>query len=895
MHSMMMIIIIIVLSLSFLTTSVLSQDADVYHHLPKNVRPIRYNLTIEHHKDLSFSGSVSIDIKVLRVTKNITFHSKDLVLSSFRLYDTYGREVVIVNHILDTDHDLCILFLRGPLIKYERYKLVIEKFVGTLQHVKSGFFLAKYTDEYRRERNLSLTYFEPIGARTAFPCFDEPGIRAKFVVSIIRDENYNSASNEKLEKSIYLGHGRYQDFFKETVEMPTYLVAFVISDFVYTKEIDRVRVLARREAIAKGGGDYILDEGVRLLRAMEDYTGLRYSLSKVDLVAVPSNYFLDGAMENWGLIMYSEDHLLYYKSTSTTEDLQRCATFTAHELAHQWFGNLVTPKRWNYMWLSEGFAAYFQYHITDVVEPSWRLREQFVVEELHKSFAGDLKPMAQPLNYVFADPNEFPSPWMYYYKASSIIRMTEHFLTPPVFREGLRIYLERKKFSTSEPKDLYKAWQSAVDDANGGYILDEMPVKKILGSWDTNVGYPLVTATRNYATGTLTLKQETYNTENITDDSVWIIPLTYVLHGAKGSSFAKTITDFWFTERTLTLDNFGSDSWLILNKQHAGYFRVNYDTVNWYRIIEFLKTYAFKSIHPLNRAQLINDAFQLVEDGKMEAKIALDLSEYIKQETDFIVLKPFLKRIDSFDFMISVTPEYPIFQEYVSDLLNFAYEHIGPDERIRDTHIRKMTRVIVVRRLCLYGDERCQNYGLQKIKEWQLTDKLNIPSDLKFNFLCGAMQNANQKDWEFLLQQYYRADPKDKVIYIMALSCTRNRILLYSFLDQIYDYTNHIETAHRTKAIVSMIENNFVGREVVLEYATTKTLPTNSSFEETITSDTITEIVPSRLSDKVDLFRDSQNAKLVPANFFTKEYLEVYEINYIDQISEWLRNRQNTL
>ncbi|KAB0796999.1 hypothetical protein PPYR_11060 [Photinus pyralis] len=888
------IIVTISISLSFLARGVFPQDQ--YYHLPKNVRPFRYNLTIEHHKNTSFSGSVSIDIKVLAVTKNITFHSKDLTLGPIRLYDTIGREIYIVNHIFDEDRDLCILFLRGHLVKHERYKLVIEKFVGNLQHEKSGFFLAKYNDEYGKERNLSLTHFEPNGARTAFPCFDEPGLRAKFIVSIIRDENYNSASNEKLAKSIYLGHGRYQDTFRETVEMPTYLVAFVISDFVYTKEIDRVRVLARREAIANGGGEYVLDEAVRLLRAMEDFTGLRYSLSKVDLLAVPSSYFLDGAMENWGLIMYGDDHLLYYKSTSTTEDLQRCTTYTAHELAHQWFGNLVTPKSWHYIWLSEGFAAYFQYHATDMVEPSWRLREQFVIEEVHKAFTGDLIPMAHPLNYVFEDANSFPSPWMYYYKASAIIKMTEHFLTPPLFREGLRIYLQRKKFSTSQPSDLYRAWQTAVDHANAGYLLDGMPMKKIWGTWDTNVGYPVVTATRDYRTGSLTLTQETYNADNSTgDSSVWIIPITYVLHGAKGSSFAKTMTDFWMTEKTMTLKDFRSDSWLILNKQHAGYFRVNYDTINWYRIIEFLRTYAFKSIHPLNRAQLVNDAFQLVEDAKLNAKIALDLSEFIKQETDYIVLKPFLKRIDSFDFMVAVTPEYPIFQQYVIQLLNFAYEHIGPEEVIRDTHIRKLTRVIVVRRLCLYGDERCQQFGLNKIKTWQRTGRLDIPTDLKFHFLCGAMQNANQHEWDFLFQQYYKADPNDQIIYIMALACTRNRLMLHSFLGQIYDYTNAITTAHRTKALVNMIENNVVGREVVLTYATTQTLPQNSSLEEANSADTITQIVPSRLTDQVELYQNSENAKLVPANFFTKEYLEQYEIDYIDQISDWLRDRQNTL
>ncbi|KAF5290044.1 hypothetical protein FQA39_LY14825 [Lamprigera yunnana] len=871
-------------------------DNDNYYYLPKIVKPILYYLVMEPHSDESFTGSVSIYVKALEDSYNVTLHSKDLAINvkDVKLYANDNVTHKVSTLELDKENQICTIHLKEKLRKHHRYRLVVEEFKGTLNHEKLGFFLAKYRDKSGNERSIALTYFEPNGARMAFPCFDEPALKARFVVNLVRKNTFHTVSNEELRRSIYLGDGRIRDVYKETVPMSTYLVAFAIIDYSFTRKNNRIRVLARKEAISRRSTDYVLDESVKMLRAMEEYTGIGFVFDKIDLLGVPSHYFIDGAMENWGLVMYNEQHLLYLESSSTTEDLQRCATYTAHELSHQWFGNLVTPSKWNYMWLSEGFAAYFQYHIADVVEPLWRLKEQFVVEELHKSLTGDLEPMAQPLNFVFNDPSEFPSPWIYYNKASSIIRMTEHFLTSPIFRKGLRLYLEKKKFSSSVPEDLYASLQKAVNLANAQHLIGTLTVSQILSTWDTNVGYPLVTATRDYVNGTITIKQETYSTNDEMNDNIWMIPISYATSSDRICNFSITTANFWLTTKSITFSNFKHINWILLNKQHSGYFRINYDDVNWYRLIKFLKTSKYKSIHVLNRAQLINDAFQMVEDGKLSAKIALDLSGYIRQERDFIALKPFLKRIDSFDFMVSITNEYKMFQIYVKHLLSLTFDNIGIEEKLSDSHVDRLNRAIVSRRMCLYGDYRCQNYGVSKLREWKETELLKVPFELEYVVLCGAMQVAEEKEWKFLLERYYQeVDKGRKNNYIKALGCSSNPDIIQNFLNLLYDFQNPITIVDRLKGVVNIVETRIINVGYVFDYFTTKTIVNNSSFEAAVSGETINQIVSSKFTKQIELLKKSGNTRYIPVSFFTEDYLETYENVYINEVSEWLLNYSN--
>ncbi|KAF2898340.1 hypothetical protein ILUMI_07834 [Ignelater luminosus] len=354
-------------------------SSEVYR-LPNNIKPIRYYLTFEPqlnltkpYKYIPYYGSVTMELKILENTRNITFNKKRLEIdeSSIKVLNKAGKELKVIATSSNAVEEMYTVQMKRELIKNKTYTLEINNFHNNLSHDGLGFFRAYYrlhneeTGE-AESRLLAATHFQPAGARIAFPCFDEPAIKAKFIVSLIRKKGFNSVSNEALESTKDLGDGRFKDTFKETPLMSTYILAFAVSDYEF-KSLGKFRILAKSSAIKNNETDFALDTSIKTLKALEEYTGVNFVIDKMDQFAVPDSYFRYYAMENWGLVIYGESHLLRSKTHDSADDYQRTTLMISHEFGHQWFGNLVTPAWWDYMWMSESFAAYFQYHTADVV------------------------------------------------------------------------------------------------------------------------------------------------------------------------------------------------------------------------------------------------------------------------------------------------------------------------------------------------------------------------------------------------------------------------------------------------------------------------------------------------------------------------------------------------
>uniref|UniRef100_A0A1Y1JZM2 Uncharacterized protein n=1 Tax=Photinus pyralis TaxID=7054 RepID=A0A1Y1JZM2_PHOPY len=362
-----------VLVLSFCASSVgaILEKADDSFRLPSTIQPLQYNLSIEPNfaniTKAYFNGSLSIDLKVISTTDQITLHARDLFIDSraLQIVDN-GTSQKISNITVDTTRDFYTIGLFQPLRENHHVVLIIGKFSGRLKFDKVGFYLAKYRNKANKERFLALTDFQPIGARKAFPCFDEPSFKSKFIISIVRGKEYISVSNEQLVRTVDLGNGRFLDIYKETVKMSTYLIAFSVSDYQRTVQKGLFRVYAPPEVIQRGKTDLVLSIANDALKVLENYTGIKYAMGKLDLFAVPTDYFEPGGMENWGLITLSEKNLIC-TNESTIDQIRKCTLLTGHEIAHQWFGNLVTPTWWNFLWLSEGFSTYMEYYTTSLV------------------------------------------------------------------------------------------------------------------------------------------------------------------------------------------------------------------------------------------------------------------------------------------------------------------------------------------------------------------------------------------------------------------------------------------------------------------------------------------------------------------------------------------------
>ncbi|XP_012148075.1 suppressor of ER stress-induced death [Megachile rotundata] len=819
----------------FSSDSSSKQKLDV--RLPRSVVPELYELRLIPfiwEGNFTFNGEVKILVNVTEDTRNITLHAVDMMIDlgftnikEYSATSNNSNTIKIMGQENDTERQFHVIRTSDTLKRGKQYVLHL-KFVGHLKDYLQGFYRSSYTVD-GQTRWIATTQFQPTDARRAFPCFDEPALKARFQISIARPRNMTSISNmpRKGEPMPVPGLPSYMwDHYERSVPMSTYLVAFIVSDFdVLKSESGKFRVWARHDAIKQA--QYCLQIGPKILEYYEDYFKIKFPLPKIDNVALPD--FSAGAMENWGLITYRETAMLYQEGVSTSSNQHRVATVVSHELAHQWFGNLVTPSWWTDLWLNEGFASYVEYIGINAVEPTWKILEQFVVHDLQNVFGLDALESSHPISIRVRHPDEISEIFdkISYGKGASIIRMMDHFLTTEVFKQGLTNYLKGKAYQSAEQNDL---WDALTKQAHEDQVLDtSITIKKIMDTWTLQTGFPVVTVTRNYDNGAITLTQERFLLRNGTTtvvfdtEPLWWIPITYTTE--RLLDFNTTRPSQWMkAEKSITISdgNLSPSEWVIFNIQETGYYRVNYDRANWQMIIKQLNKESFRNISTINRAQLIDDALNLARAGKLDYATALDVTSYLAHETEYLPWKAALTAMHYLDDMLIKMSSYDKFRVYILKLLDNVYKQVGFKDNPGDPQLTVFTRIDVLTWACNFGHEDCIQNAVKQFYNWRNTPNPTqnnpISPNLKTVVYCTAIRVGGQTEWNFAWQRYLETNVgSEKDLLLHALGCTRETWLLSRYLDWAITENSGIRKQDVGR-VLSSVASNAIGQPLAFNF-----------------------------------------------------------------------------
>ncbi|XP_076438803.1 LOW QUALITY PROTEIN: aminopeptidase N-like [Babylonia areolata] len=648
--------------------------------LPSSLYPSYYDLELQplmykgSADEFSFRGHVRIVLDCREATNVITLHinmlsvvdkSVTLTPESPAASSSSSSRPVVTSWQEDKELQFLRIHLDRDLRVGEKYAVALN-FTGPLKDDLHGLYLSSY-ERGNDTVYLATTQFQPTDARKAFPCFDEPAIKSHFNVTLVRPAFMSSLSNTPVKDSSRSwtedGIDWVADVYETTPKMSTYLLAFVISDFVSLSDTTAnnvtYRVWARPESIEQAR--YALEVGVKVLTFFEEYYNIPYPLPKQDMIAIPD--FSAGAMENWGLITYRETAMLYQPGVSSEGDKQRVAVVVTHELAHQWFGDLVTPSWWDDLWLNEGFASYMEYVGVHFVHPDWKMFDQFVVEDLHDVFDFDGLVTSHPIYVPVYHPDEINEIFdrISYGKGACVIAMMQHFLGEHTFKTALTNYLRETAYDAAFHNDLWAAMtkQAQMDGKN-------LDVKAIMDTWTLQMNYPIVTLTQ-LDKDSVKVTQMRYLRDRSAPDPgkyaspfnyTWDVPIT--LTSSVERNFNKTDADvhwFWKSSPELILklpghlprpDRAGGTGWILGNVQLHGYYRVSYDHHNWRALFS-----SFFTDHKVMTVLVSRS-----RGNYLPMEIALQTVEYLHNELDYVAWAVASDQLSYVDMMLSRTALY---------------------------------------------------------------------------------------------------------------------------------------------------------------------------------------------------------------------------------------------
>nr|QCI02834.1 aminopeptidase N [Chilo infuscatellus] len=811
------------------------------YRLVRTTVPRHYEVSLTPYFDtndakaFTFEGHVKIYISPTEENVNqIIMHCNDLVISSVTVAYTDSNNATV--QIQSAQQDLTcsetysFLTISTSLalqlgVEYE----VDMDFTGRLQTNMRGFYRSWYNDDTGR-RWMGTTQFQPSHARQAFPCYDEPSFKATFDITINREPEFSpSLSNMPIKQtSETLVPGRVSETFYTTPLTSTYLLAFIVSHY---KEIEKKDEDGRTFSLyarnnAGTTGEWAQDVGIRLLREMEEYTQIPYytMADNIDMKQAAIPDFSAGAMENWGLLTYREALILYDPKNSNHFYKQRVANIVSHEIAHMWFGNLVTCAWWDNLWLNEGFARFYQYFLTAKVEPNLGYETRFISEQFFQAMTADSVDSAHALtNPTVNSPSTVSAHFsaITYARGACILRMTQHLLSEATFVKGLRKYLDARKFDVAEPHHLFEALDAAAaeDNALGSY--GDITIDRYLRSWSEKAGHPLLTVTINQATGVMTVKQSRWERTNGTSQypSLWDIPITWTRGSPAVKDFAALKPSQIITDEITVIDRgYQGLQWVIFNKQASGFYRVNYDRTNWALLTQALRANV-KDIHEYNRAQIIDDTYNFGRAGIMSYDRVFNIISFLEFDDEYA---PWMAAIDAFNFLLRRLAHDEINLKHLQDLIidwsKTVTGRLGFTDIENEPFMDGLLRMYVMQFLCNIGHQECVRVGKETFAAWKENNQ-HVPANMRPWVYCIGLREGGVAEFDFFWEQYLKEDlASEQVVMIQAAGCTTDKNSLEKFLNAIVDETEIIRPQDTNTAFSSAVSRNEINTKIVFEW-----------------------------------------------------------------------------
>jgi aminopeptidase N len=718
------------------------------------INPVSYRIHLK--PDLgkfNFEGKCEIVCEASEAVSELDLNILEIAVWGCRVWE--ADEPVKCAFKVVPDKEEVRIFLPGPMSG--TIKLEID-YQGLINDQMAGFYRSKYVHQ-GKTRYIAVTQFEESDARRAFPCLDHPACKAVFDIVLDIDKNLTAIANTAIKDEEAIDDEKKRVSFEQTPKMSTYLVFFGVGEFEFTpdEKDSRVRVatMPGLQQFARFGAEF----GRKSLAFSEAYYAIAYPLSKMDLIAIPD--FAFGAMENWGAITFRENLLLHYPDVTSKSGEERICEVIAHEIAHQWFGNLVTPSDWRYLWLNESFATYFGNGVVDHYFPQWDTWQQFlhsqtasalVRDALHETFAIEI-PGGE---HVVINASTAP---IIYNKGGSILRQIQGYIGDDNFKNGLRHYLKTYEYGCAASRHLWESFEA----------VSRQPISDMMKSWIEQPGYPIITVHRTGRRLSLAQKRFTYLPNNFSQK--WMVPIIISLITETGAahSLAVLLDDI---EQTIDLDMDAAA--YKVNAGQTGFYRVKYSDEE--NIAQLGKCVREKSLPPEDRWGLQNDLYALVKSGDVTLETYVDFLSWYDTEDAYLPLISLAENI--FSAYLVVNEEWRRkLSALAVPLLENRLKKIGLEPAVEEDHSTAKLRDQFIWDASLYGSESVLDFARNQFKS--LMAGAGVHRDIMKSIMqAGALTGDGQVfDWFDRRLQESQIE-HERLNILAALGCFKNKELI---------------------------------------------------------------------------------------------------------------------